>query len=147
MIFRTYTHRDFERCLEIFESNTPPYFDESERREFVAFLADPVPYFVIESEDGLVVACGGLKFSDDPRRAHLCWGMVDRMMHRAGLGRMLLQRRLEWVRKHEPLVAEVWTQTSPHTAAFFEKHGFSIVREEPDFWAPGLHLVEMRKTA
>ena len=72
--FRPYLPADTDTCLDIFDSNTPRFFDPSERDKFARFLIDPVgSYFVVERE-GEILACGGYLVLADPSMAELTWG-------------------------------------------------------------------------
>ena len=57
MHLRPYQPADFEQCLTIFDSNTPPYFAPHERAEFAEFLQQITdPYFVVVTAvDGTVI--------------------------------------------------------------------------------------------
>lgn len=68
---RPYLPADRVICLDIFDSNTPRFFDPSERDKFARFLLGPVgSYFVVERE-GKVLACGGYLVLADPSMAEL----------------------------------------------------------------------------
>nr|MBC8799133.1 GNAT family N-acetyltransferase [Pseudomonas congelans] len=41
-MLRPYTLADRERCLDIFDSNVPRYFDPAEREQFARFLMAPL---------------------------------------------------------------------------------------------------------
>jgi len=124
--------------LAVFDGNTPDFFAPSERAEYETFLRTlDEPYFVLEADSGEVVACGGVYVVGD--RAGLSWGMVARPYHRRGVGRRLLEERLEYLRAHHPEVTSVHVNTSQHTAGFFERFGFVTQKITKDAFAPGLH--------
>ena len=141
---REYTAADRAACLALFDGYVPVYFDTSERGGFEAFLdAIAFPYLILEDETG-VVACGGwTRRRSDPGVADLCWGMVGRGQHKTGLGRALLEARLEQIAAADG-VRTVTLQTSQHTEGFFARYGFVTHRVEPDGFAAGLHMHEMR---
>jgi GNAT superfamily N-acetyltransferase len=143
MSFLSYQPEHRSRCLSIFDSNVPDYFDETERPEFAAFLAAPDgPYLVLQVDDQ-IVACGGVAQAED--RAHLCWGMVHKDWHGKGLGRALLEERVK-LAASLPGVAAIVCATSQHTEAFYFKKGFTRKSIVPHGWAPGLHRIEMVKS-
>lgn len=143
MIIRAYAaaHRDV--CLGIFDSNVPRFFAAHEREEFADFLDDlPGPYLVFV-EDGAVVACGGWTTGEtDKSTAGLCWGMVVRERHRAGLGQRLLQARLDEIRA-DGGIERVVLETSQHSEGFFSRSGFVVCARHPDGFGPGIDRVEM----
>lgn len=141
MIFRDYTPGDRSVCLAVFDSNVPWYFVPHEREEYAAYLdALPGPYFVVEED--CVVGCGGYAPNADGSIV-LCWGMVRHELHGQGIGKLLLERRLEHICRNQS-TAVVTTNTSQHTRAFFEKFGFVCYRVIPNGYAEGLDRCEMR---
>lgn len=135
--------RDRDACLAIFRSNVPTFFGASEEADYAAFLEAPAGrYLVLHTPDGAIVAAGGYALDAQGLYA-LCWGMVDRRRHRRGLGRRLLQARLDAVRA-EGRAAAVRLSTSQHACAFFARFGFIVVEAVPDGIAPGIDRVEMR---
>lgn len=144
MRVRDYTTADRSACLAVFDSNVPEFFVPAEREEFAAFLdALPGPYLVAEDEAGRVLGCGGYAVTPGTTTADLCWGMVRRERHGTGLGRLLLDARLERVRADARADA-VALKTSQHTRAFYERVGFHTERVISDGFAPGLDRCDMR---
>jgi GNAT superfamily N-acetyltransferase len=144
MRVREYTAADRDACLAVFDTNVPAYFITQEREAFAAFLDDlPGPYLVIEDESGTIVGCGGYAIVPETRTADMCWGMVARDRHGTGLGRLLLDARLDAVRA-DPRAEAVALNTSQHTRGFYERRGFVAERVTPDGFAPGLDRCDMR---
>lgn len=140
MRVRAYRSGDRGGCLEIFDSNVPEFFRPEERRDFSAFLDDPPgPLLVLEGPPGWVVGFGGVADEGDGLGS-LCWGMVHRRRHGQGLGRRLLDARLDLMRQ-DPAFRAARLETIPATAGFFVKMGFSVVSTEPDGYAPGMDRV------
>ncbi|HSP78705.1 MAG TPA: GNAT family N-acetyltransferase [Myxococcaceae bacterium] len=138
---RPYRPSDRETCLRLFESNVPASFTAEERADFAGFLdALPGPYLVVEEDSGRAVACGGLATRD--QSAVLCWGMVDALRQREGIGRVLLRVRLAQACLL-PGVTRVEMNTSNETAPFFEREGLHTVRVLEHFFRPGLHRHDM----
>jgi ribosomal protein S18 acetylase RimI-like enzyme len=143
MDVRPYLPADHARCLAVFDSNTPRFFDPSERRNFETFLDAPFcSYFVME-HDGAIVGCGGYAVEEDKSLASLVWGMVRHDLHKRGLGRFLVMFRLKEITRTSG-VQMVRLGTSQHTAHFFEKQGFKVAGIEKDGYASGIDRVEMR---
>ena len=144
-IVRPYEARDRDGCLALFDSNTPVFFDTTERDGYAAWLdAGPAGYQVIE-RDGRIVACGGHAVEADGATASLCWGMVDGRLHKTGLGQALTEIRIAAARA-EPGVTAIQLDTSQHTEGFYRRFGFVTLEVTPDAFAPGIHKHEMRLT-
>lgn len=140
-VFRPCSPGDTAGCLEIFDSNTPPFFDPSERAYFVKFLEEnPCPYFVLEQAQA-VVACGG--YCEDAQGGMLLvWGMVRRDLHRQGLGKDLVRQRVQRILQAHP-GAPIRLETSQYTQDFYGRLGFRAVARTQDYYGPGLHRVDM----
>lgn len=140
---RPYRPEDRAACLAAFDSNVPVYFDASERADFEAFLDQhPGRYFVAVDADGQVQGCAGYALNTRGDAADLCWAMVQREQHRAGLGRLLLDARLQAIRA-EGSVHEVRLSTSQHAAGFYQRFGFVTRLIVPGGFAPGIDRCDM----
>lgn len=145
MNFRRFEALDTEAVVEIFRSNIPKYFLETEEPELREFLADHVENYYVLELDGKVVGAGGIALNADDT-VSLCWGMVHNDHLGTGLGRLLTEFRL--ARSHEMFGARsIVTSTSQHTAGFYEKLGFVTVEYSPDGFGPGIDICKMRKEA
>ncbi|WP_043091535.1 GNAT family N-acetyltransferase, partial [Xanthomonas sp. SHU 166] len=93
---RPYVMQDRAACLALFDSNVPQFFDHSERAGFDRFLQHDTGawHYLVIARAGAVVACGGHALRADGRVASFGWGVVDRRLHRQGLGRALTEARL-----------------------------------------------------
>jgi GNAT superfamily N-acetyltransferase len=141
MSLRNYEVSDRDQCLALLDSNVPRFFAPEERREFAAFLdALPGRYFVMQSGDDLI-ACGGYAPKEMGCVA-LCWGMVRRDHHARGIGRRLLEYRLDHIRR-DGSVVRVTINTSQHTSGFYQRFGFVADQIIPDGYAAGLDRWEM----
>ena len=141
-ILRPYKSTDHEDCLAALDANTPDYFAPGERVDFEKFL-DEIPgmYLVIE-DAGRVIGCGGYIPLPETREAHTSWGMVHPDYKGRGLGRRLLEARLDAVRATGD-ADRIRVITSPATASFFTTYGFEETRREKDGITTGIDLVEM----
>ncbi len=146
--FRPYTSADREACLALFAANTPHWFAPHEMEQYETFLADiPGQYFLM-IENGAICGAGGIEIEATRPVAWLTWGMVDSTRHGQGLGKSLLDYRLNLLRANLN-VHRVCIDSSQHTAPFYEKYGFVTQRIIPDGYAKGLdrHEMELRFTA
>ncbi|MEO7839209.1 MAG: GNAT family N-acetyltransferase [Anaerolineales bacterium] len=141
--FRPYRSEDNGRCVEIFMSNnTPRYFGAEEADEFRQFLETlPCAYFVVTQNDE-IVACGGYGHHGKKHAVVLAWGMVHVELHKHGLGEFLLIERLKQIFKDFG-EAVVQIDTSQHSQGFFERYGFKVKDVTQNYFAPGLHRVDM----
>ncbi|MBN9387431.1 MAG: GNAT family N-acetyltransferase [Chloroflexi bacterium] len=142
MILREYTPQDKAACLDLFDSNLDPYFLPHERAEFSRFLDKKIgEYFVVE-DNGDILGCGGIAFTDETGEANLTWGMINRQKHRQGIGSFLTEGRLERIRQI-PGLKTVTIQTSQHTVAFYARYGFEVREIIKDGFGPGLDNYKM----
>ena len=140
---RPFVISDRDPCLAIFDSNTPTFFDASERADFETFLDRQREHYFVVEDDGRVVACGGWgSRTEHPRIALLCWGMVRRDRHRAGIGTALLTYRLAEIANGD--FESIEMVTSQHSKGFFARAGFVEIDVRKDQFAPGLHGHTMR---
>jgi len=142
LIFHPYAPRDLDACLDIFRSNTPRFFRLEELDEFRQFLENPQGAYLVAVQNNEVVACGGYAYHDGKQAVVLTWGMVRADLHKHGLGKFLLTERLRqiYIDFSETIVK---IDTSQYSQGFFEKQGFKTDKIAEDFFAPGLHKVEM----
>lgn len=150
---RDYSARDREACLRIFESNTPLFFDPSERESLVnwlqakeegriAYSSNLAEHFYVLELEGRVVGCAGFYIPGSGQLANMVWGMVERALHNKGLGRQLLAWRISMVQKDYPHCAII-LDTTQHSFGFFERLGFQVTRITPGFYGPGLARYDM----
>lgn len=142
-MIRTYNASDKERIIELLDQNTPEYFDPSEKDHLVNYLAFEIEdYFVFEL-DGKVVGCGGVNFGfDNGRAARISWDIVSKEHHGHGIGRRLVQHRIEHI-KTKPEVKKIVVRTTQLVYKFYEKQGFEMEMEKKNFWAKDLHLYQL----
>ncbi len=143
-MIRPYVTQDHAACLALFDSNVPQFFDRSERAAFERFLEHDAGtwHYLVIVRAGAVVACGGHALSIDGRVASFGWGMVDRRLHRQGLGRALTEARLDACRRSAG-VARIELDTSQHTRAFYTRFGFGVERVMTDGYGPRLDRWDM----
>ncbi len=151
LVIRSYAESDAPACLVVFDGNTPEYLAPGEKGEFAAYLAEPMGGLLVAEAAGVgVIGVGGyyLRGRAAPGGAlegGLAWGMVARTWHRRGVGSVLLRARLNALWTLGAGAASV--RTSQRSRGFFERSGFAPVREEPNGFAPGIDLVELRIAA
>jgi ribosomal-protein-alanine N-acetyltransferase len=151
MNIRLYQPEDKKACIELFKGNMPKYFATSELPEFEQWLdaletkklrqndLGVEQYFVAEVK-GELVGCGG--FAKIGNEITLTWGMVLYAMHGIGIGKELLQYRLDRIRSSFPS-ASVILDTTQFSYGFFEHLGFKVTRIIKDFYGQGLDRYDM----
>jgi ribosomal protein S18 acetylase RimI-like enzyme len=143
MHVRPYQAGDMDRCLIVFDSNTPRYFHVSERVLFERFLKQPYGVFlVIEDDAGSLVACGGYDIDSAAGTGLLTWGMVIRDYHGRGFGTALALARLNRL-VDTPGIERIIIETSQYANEFFESFGFVTQQITEGGFAPGLHTYAM----
>lgn len=130
--------------LEVFERNTPKYFDPSEVKEFSEYLEIEGSTYLSILVDGKVVGGGGYVFRDDRKTGLITWIFVDPASAGKGLGRDLVET-LHSLLKAEPVVETLRVRTSQLVYPFFQKFGYAVVMTEKDYWAKGFDLVVMER--
>ena len=143
MHVRPYQASDMDRCLIVFDSNTPRFFHTSERVLFERFLKQPYGVFlVIEDDAGSLVACGGYDIDAEAGTGLLTWGMVIRDYHGRGFGTALALARLSAL-VDTPGIEHIIIETSQYATDFFELFGFVTQKITEGGFAPGLHKYDM----
>lgn len=148
MTIRNYISEDKTACINVFKSNCPKFFDASELEMFEKWLDHQVnigshyssptytnsekdAYYVIESENKDIVACGGFYVIKNTNEARLAWGMVHADHHHKGYGTALYKHRYNELKTFWPQHT-LKLGTSQHTSAFYEKMGMktkSIIKQ------------------
>lgn len=141
---RPFATADASACLELFDGNVPDYFGAHERADFSNYLLqhERVHDYLVLERAGRIVACGGLMRTDEDTAA-FCWGMVDRRLHRQGLGNLLALARV--AQAHALGVRRLTLSTSQHTRGFYAAQGFIVTVIVRDGHGPGLDAVHMER--
>lgn len=136
-----FQNKHIDEVSEIFESNIPYYFHESEKAEFLNFLNCPdILYFVLKDATKIIGA-GGIGENKDGT-VSLCWGMIHKEKHGKGFGTFLVRERINLCEKYFPNQTII-TYTSQLTEEFFRKFGFKTIEAIEDYWVKGIHLRKM----
>jgi predicted GNAT family N-acyltransferase len=118
---------------------TPPNFSAPGNAPILKDFS--CPFFVV-TKDGQTVACGGYGAESEPKSIELAWGMVRNDLHRQGIGKFLLIERLKLIFRADPDACVV-IDTSQHSQDFFARLGFKATNLNENYYAPGLHRVDM----
>lgn len=142
MIIRAYKPEDKEKCIEIFNSNCPTFFDKAEHDLFINWLdhqasespiyksptytnSEQDAYYVVELPEIGVIGCGGFYIAKDEKEARLAWGMIHADFHKKGYGTALYNYRKEIITTNWPNHI-ITLGTSQHTYSFYQKMGLNV---------------------
>ncbi len=154
MPIRPYTPADKDACMAIFRSNCPHYFDPSEEAPFEQWLehqaaktrvfenSEEEHYYVLETPEHGIAACGGFYLVKGAKEARLAWGMVHSDHHRKGYGTELYEFRRNEILKNWPDHV-ITLGTSQHTWPFYEKMGMRVTDVKPAGYGPHLDRYDM----
>lgn len=138
-------HKPF--LVSIFNSNVQKYFAEEELPLFSQFLDEKgSPYFVVLRDD-VIVGSGGIALGEpkefiNEKHVVMTWGMIDKNVHKQGLGTQLLEYRIQLAKQMYPNT-KIALGTTQYSYPFFEKFGFKTLYYKKDFWAKDLDLYHM----
>jgi ribosomal-protein-alanine N-acetyltransferase len=142
-MIRPFQPLDTQKVLGLFDQNCPQYFDASEKEGLLHYLqSEREDYFVLE-ENGVLLGCGGINYEYDKQTAIISWDIVDGNHHGKGLGKQLLQFRINHINSNTA-IRSILVRTSQHTHKFYEKLGFKLEEVIKDYWAKGFDLYQMR---
>ena len=143
MQIRKFEERDITLLLDLMKLHVLASFAETEIQDFENYLKFEIEHYFVIQDHELIVACGGINFKGTADQAWLSWDIVHPNLQSKGLGSMLLNHRIEVV-KRMPQIHTLWVRTSQTASKFYEMKGFKIFKHVPDFWAKGFDLVEMK---
>ncbi len=142
MTIRPYSPSDAPALLELLRLNTPHYFAESEKTDFMEYLANHIDsYFVIKLDDK-IVGGGGFNRTPDGIKGALSWDILHPDAQGRGIGSELVKFRIAEMQKLG--VTEIGVRTSQHVFQFYEKMGFKLKNPVvKNYWAEGFDLYDM----
>lgn len=145
-IIREYHPSDKPHLLAILRLNIPKYFSESEFDDLSRYLDDAIELYYVVEADNKIIGAGGINFDDD-HTGVISWDYLHPSFHGKGIGRRLLQYRLDILRSM-PHIKKIRVRTSQFTHGFYAKGGFELKEIKKDYWAPGfdLYLMEIELT-
>lgn len=142
-MIRPYAPEDKPQLIALLQLNVPQYFAASEVNDFIEYLDKHLEdYYVIEL-DSQIVGAGGINYFPEERQARISWDIVHPDWQGKGLGRQLMRFRIDWIKENHDIDVII-VRTTQLVYSFYAKLGFELERVEPDFWAPGFDLYQMR---
>jgi len=137
--FKSEDHTQLHRLLEL---NIPQYFAETELEDFKEYLNNEVEdYFIVEI-DQEIVGSGGINYDKENNIAKISWDVIHPVFQGRGIGKMLLQYRIDHIKKYNPDL-KITVRTSQIVYKFYEKNGFKLIAKHKDFWAEGYDMYKM----
>jgi len=128
--------------LRLFDLNCPEYFHPSEKAHFEHYLGHETEDYFIAMNGETALGCAGLNYESDQTVAILSWDMIHPSHHGEGIGRKLVEHRLQRM-KDLPGIRNIIVRTSQHTWVFYQKMGFELKERKANYWAPGMDLYYM----
>ncbi|NBL65826.1 GNAT family N-acetyltransferase [Flavobacterium sp. NST-5] len=139
---RPFNQLDVSYLLELLRLNTPEFFSEKEKGDYVQYLNNEVEYYFVVTKKDQVVGCGGFNFWDEGKTVRISWDILHPDFQRQGIGKLLLQHRLKEIAKFDK-VEKVVVRTSQLVYRYYEKQGFVLQNIIKDYWDLGFDLYEM----
>ena len=141
-MIRKYLPADKEKVLKLLHLNTPKYFHPEEEQGFIDYLDNELEdYFVIDNA-GEVIGVGGINYFPEEKSAYISWDIIHPHHQGKGLGKQLLEHRLQ-ILGSKSEVQVIVVRTTQLTDKFYEKSGFKLKQTKKDYWAPGMDLYYM----
>lgn len=139
---RNYIPSDKSAVINLLRLNTPTFFAPAEERDFEQYLESELEDYFVVIEKDKIIGCGGVNYFPSEKSARISWDMISPQFHGKGIGKQLVENRLQLLLKN-PEIDFIVVRTSQHTFQFYEKMGFEIKQVVKDFWAEGFDLYEM----
>ena len=142
-MIREYSKKDKSRVIDLLRKNTPEYFDSSEESDFENYLESEVEDYFVCEENSKIIGAGGLNYFQKERLARISWDMIDPSYQGKGIGKKLVQYRINHLNKNSNIELIV-VRTTQLVYKFYEKMGFELEKVEKDFWAKNFDLYQMK---
>lgn len=110
---------------------------------FFAYLESEVEDYYVYVEDSIIIGAGGINYFPDENIARISWDMIDPKHQGKGIGRKLVQHRIDHLNKN-PNIDYIVVRTIQLVYPFYEKMGFKMDKIEKDYWAKGFDLYQMK---
>lgn len=142
-MIRKYLIEDKPRVIELLRKNTPEFFHISEEKDFESYLDYEIEDYFVYQQQNEIIAAGGINYIPERKVARISWDMVDPKAHGKGIGKELVQHRINLLNKN-PNIDFIEVRTSQLTNTFYEKMGFTLEKVVKNFWAENFDLYQMQ---
>ena len=140
IIIREYQSNDFDLVIDSIRLNTPQFFAAEEEKDLCFYLQNEIEeYFVIELNQA-IIGCGGINI--DGNTGKISWDIIHPDFQGKGIGKKLLEFRLQLL-KADTTIKKIMVRTSNLAYNFYQKSGFKLIHQSPDYWGIGFDLYEM----
>src|SRR5690606_24539080 len=139
---RPYRSNDYDKLCEILTLNIPKYFAAQELADFKKYLTEEIENYYVAEIDHTLVGCGGINYMHADHVALISWDIIHPAHHGKGIGKRLLNHRIQHIRDNHPLY-KIVVRTSQLAYLFYEKQGFKLLGMHSDFWAYGYEMYKM----
>lgn len=142
-MIRKYSNSDKSRIIELFQKNTPEYFDSSEEKDLEHYLDHEVEDYFVYELDSNIIGAGGINYFTEQKLALISWDMVDPNWHGNEIGKKLTQYRISHINENQD-IDTIIVRTTQLVYKFYEKFGFKLRKVEKDYWAKNFDLYQMK---
>jgi ribosomal-protein-alanine N-acetyltransferase len=142
-MIRAYSESDKPEVIKLLQLNTPEYFDPSEEIEFIDYLDNKIEDYFVVLRKSKIVGAGGINYFPDENMSRISWDMIHPDYQGKGVGKELIQYRIELIKASSKNIELIVVRTSQLTYKFYKKMGFELDKIEKDFWAKGFDLYQM----
>ncbi len=143
-MIRAYREEDKFQVIELLRQNTPEYFDVSEEKDLEHYLENEVEDYFVFTLNSKIVGAGGINYFPKEHLARISWDIVDPNVQGKGIGKQLLEYRLEHLKKNEG-ISVIVVRTTQLVYKYYEKMGFELDKMKKDFWAKNFDLYQLKK--
>ena len=141
-----YKNKYFDKCLLIFKTNIPVFFDPQEEELFRHYLLqESINYYILFNKKNRLVAAGGYGYNKTTKSVDLTWGLVNFKLHNKGFGTALMNYRLNQINREFQNI-RITLNTSQKTFEFYEKFGFQTQKITKNYYGIGLDRYDMLKS-
>jgi ribosomal protein S18 acetylase RimI-like enzyme len=141
-LIRTYSSADKIQLMDLMRLNTPNYFAESEILDLDHYLDHELELYYVVELNSVLVGGGGINFDNSQKQAKISWDIIHPDFQGQGIGKRLLEYRLEIIKKIDD-IDQIIVRTSQLTTGFYQKNGFELLEIKKDYWAKGFDLYRM----
>jgi ribosomal-protein-alanine N-acetyltransferase len=142
MTIRPYSPSDDKSIITLLRLNTPEYFAPEEEADLRDYFANHIDHYFVVEDNGSVIGCGGINFSQDGKKAVLSWDIIHPDYQGKGVGRQLILHRLDTIKQMDG-IENISVRTSQLVYKFYEKFGFELKESVKNFWAEGIDMYRM----
>ncbi|MEO0368731.1 MAG: GNAT family N-acetyltransferase [Pseudomonadota bacterium] len=146
--FRNYRSENFNDCLKVFEANTPNYFAQCERAEFISFLETQsdcysTVWFRSAEDQNVIEQVGGFGIANahNSAQGNLHWIMILPRLQGQGIGVAIMNKVIEETSKMQ--LDQLAIAASHLSAPFFERWGAKAQNYTKHGWGENMHRIDM----